>query len=228
MKYFVNDEPDIKKNLEIAAASKYENSEKEFESIISKLTKNFCTYIWYKNRYLILFGEMAKLSNDNPDKIYYPWLGVYGCRRIVYYDVKNCIWNKSAHILPFKLSPQDKVILMRHADGKKYLHFITSRSHKQLEFGEMRLKQQLWKIIRLVWIGYYKNDLIKQKCNKKFMIVTNFITSLYGNNQQETCMFSQLPNDIVKHIVSFLNQDVFLYFDEKIEQEFFKFPIKIF
>ena len=223
LKYFVNDEPDIKKNLAILAqGSKCENSEKE--SIISRFTKDFCTYLWYSNRYLILFGEMAKYCNDNPEKVYHPWLGADGCRRIVYYDVKKCIWNKSAYVLPFKLSPQDSVILMRHDDGKKYLHFITSCSHTELEFGEMRLKQQLWKIIRLIWIGYYKNQLIKQKCarGKKLLIGANFMMSLHGNcKQKEVCMFAQLPKDIVKHIVSFLKQDVSLYFDEKIKPKYF-------
>ena len=109
----------------------------------------------------------------------------------MFYDAKNGIWDDCRRGLPFKISLHENVILMNHKNGKKYLHFITSCTHSQLEFGEMNL----WESIRLIWIGYYKNHKSPKWREKK-----------------QFCMFAHLPKDIVKHIVLFLNKNCGLYF----------------
>ena len=145
-----------------------------------------CKHVWYNNRYLIVFGR----------------------RKIIFYDSKKGVWDKCRYDLPFEMIYDTNIILMiSKQTGKEYLHFITSRTHFQLELGECKLKES-WKGIRLMWIGFYKNHLKTNHDQDEPNLANSIFNTIFSliTKKQTFCMFGQLPKAIVKHIMSFLIQ----------------------
>ena len=88
--------------------------------------------------------------------------------------------------------------------NKKYLHFVGDKKHVGIEFDELRLCAERWKIQRLLWIGHYKNQF--QLMPKRSF---NFLTkiNIFQRKKHVTCIFHQLLKDIIKYILQFLAKD---------------------
>ena len=180
LKYSINDKPAIQTHF--VAARNIEKTDAQHTISAYKHLSQTCAHICYKSRYLVVFGS----------------------RKIIFYDSKRGVWNKCRYDLPFKMTPETNVILIGKHTGKQYLHFVRNFTHLQLELNQCESKE-LWKRIRLIWIGFYKNHVKKNQHGH----------DLANSKAQGFCMFGQLPKAIVKHIMSFLMEDCPLYFLQK-------------
>ena len=189
LNYSVNDEPDIQNHL-VAGCKMNDTRITTNKKVLSNNCETFVCHLWYKNRYLILFGEETRNNKASTN--------------IVFYDSKTSIWNKCCYRLPFSLQ-FEKVIVVSHGSKQKqkYLHFIQNEKHTVMEFGEQLLYDQSWKIERLLWIGYYQ--VMKNDTSKTIRKMTEIKKA--ENAKNKFCLFSILPRSIVEYILLFLRDD---------------------
>ena len=158
------------------------------------------TYHWYKSRYLIIIG------------------GYFGSGKLTYDGIlcfdskkKKWLWNENGHpICKLKkglfghrsLLIQEKDDLYLYVFGgvttiidgnPKSMNDIPEKICWKLRFT----KKIDWKIERIIWIAYLKNNHEKNNAT---------------DNQLEVCHFSKLPKDIVTLVLSFVQHE-FIFAD---------------
>ena len=176
LRYSINNNPNIQQHF--AAAN-----------IIDTIDNNgiliFRRYLWYKNRYLIVFA--------------------YNIENVLCYDALCGIWHECKCKIPMNIQSLHKpiLILKTHQSSNKYLHFIDGKSHVQLNLGENKLREDLWQIERLLWIAYFKNQINVQYVQQQMQ---NQICP------QRLCWIGAVPKDIIKYILLFLEHNNQLYF----------------
>ena len=150
---------------------------------LDKRCVNFSCH-WYKSRYLMIVGgsyEQSTNAYDGKMSVRYP------TDRLLCFDCVKKQWYIDSYKLANPIANHASLLL--YEKNQLCLYIFAHNTYGKKTCSKLNLLKKLdWKIERLIWIGYYKNNCNNQDSNVK------------------GCKLSNLGKDVVLHILSFVKR----------------------
>ena len=175
-----------------------------------------CNVIDY-NRYLLLIGGILNPLAQFDESRLKCYKKEYN-NKLIYFDFYKQDWFIYKYKLPQSIGHVKSTMLMNTLD----IHIFGNDRHGKYIHWSIDLKNIffLWKCERLLWIAYYKNQIIvqtqkqpkkHQKYKKMYTKSINLNNSKKNKNKNELnekCFLGQMPKMIIKCIISFLHTKI--------------------
>lgn len=154
----------------------------EFENNLSDCFGNFYDSPYRSFGHNYINGRYLCIIGGSTANIYKKWRDHNG---ILCFDFLEKKWEVSKYILPDGY--RDHFAVFNQNTGAMHIFAIMNQTTDIIHHWKINVHSPIeWKIERLIWIGYYQNS------------------------QNDKCLIKQLPKDIIKTMLSFLIDSMFL------------------
>ena len=171
----------IAQGVQVYCPPEYMSIDSDYNSYAMDLPYSNFSYHVIDNRYLVLIGGLCTARGSVTSNINQNFNGNhnqdYPSDKIIVYDYWVQKWFECKYRLPIKMINHKSFVF---ENGQK-LYLIGDIDNKQVEFVfKIRASIAEWKIQRLIWIGFFKNE---------------------NNN---LCLLTRVPKDLIVYMLRFL------------------------